>query len=269
MVNRICISINNKCNLKCKYCHFKEKQIKVNDDMNIYTILDNVIEYAKKENFKIGFVGNGEPFLDLEKLKSYISYLEPYPNISCYTITNGTIKLSDEDILFFAKHKVNVGFSLDGYKELHNKNRCNTFDIVMKNINQYKSITGSSPTLNVTVGKDTISESVKVIDFFKQFNVRITFSRMIGKYGISLAEYIKFIYQAEKELEVRKGDLDCTMYGGKCGAGLNNFFYANGNVYYCGNCVDMKPIGKYDIKLTDLEDSNICFDRSKCYKESI
>ena len=269
MVNRICISINNKCNLRCKYCHFNEKQIEINDNMNIYKILDNVIEYAENKNFKIGFVGNGEPFLDLDKLKGYISYLEPYPNISCYTITNGTISLSDEDILFFVNHKVNVGFSLDGYRELHNKNRCNTFDTVMKNINHFKSISGNYPTLNATVGKDTISDPEKIIEFFKQFNVRITFSRMIGKYGISLAEYLKFIIQAEKELKIRKGDLDCTMYGGKCGAGLNNFFYANSNVYYCGNCINLSPIATYDKKIEELKDNNICFDRSKCYKESI
>lgn len=268
MVNRICISINNRCNLRCKYCHFNEKHIDIKEEMNIYTILDNVIEYAKNEKFKIGFVGNGEPLLDIVQLKNYISHLEKYPNISCYTVTNGTIDLTDEDILFFVKHNVNVGFSLDGYRELHNKNRCNTFDKVIKNINHYKNIAGYYPTLNATVGIEMIMEAEKVIEFFKEFNVRITFSRMIGKYGISLKEYIKFITVAEKELEIRKGDLDCTMYGGRCGAGLNNFFYANGYVYYCGNCIDMNPIGKYDIKINELEDNSICFDRTKCYKEN-
>ena len=80
MIDRICISINNRCNLACKYCHFHEKGILEDAEMNVYEILDNVKNYATG-CFKIGFVGNGECFLDWEKLKSYISYIEGYDNI--------------------------------------------------------------------------------------------------------------------------------------------------------------------------------------------
>ena len=55
MINRICISINNRCNLGCKYCHFHEKGILDDADMDVFKILDNVKAYAKG-NFKIGFV---------------------------------------------------------------------------------------------------------------------------------------------------------------------------------------------------------------------
>ena len=65
MVNRVCISINNRCNLNCKYCHFHEKKgsIKI-DEMDIVAILDNIMEYIDNNGidvFKIGFIGNGEP----------------------------------------------------------------------------------------------------------------------------------------------------------------------------------------------------------------
>jgi len=269
MVNRICISINNKCNLKCRYCHFNEKNCIEEKNMNIYQVLDNVIEYAKGKPFKIGFVGNGEPLLNLNELMDYISYLKEYPNIQCYTITNGTIDLSDEQILFFKNNNVNVGFSLDGCKDLHDKYRCNSYDKVVSNIEKYKLITGQYPTINATVGRDTIDKGNEIIEYFKRYNTKITFSRMIGKYGISLQEYKDFISLAEKELYVRRGDMDCTMYGGKCAAGINNYFYANGNVYYCGNCIDKKPIASSSIKIKELEDSSISFDRTKCYKESI
>lgn len=82
MINRICISINNRCNLGCKYCHFHEKSILDDADMDVFKILDNVKTYAKG-NFKIGFVGNGEGLLDWPKLKSYIAYLEDYYKVSC------------------------------------------------------------------------------------------------------------------------------------------------------------------------------------------
>ena len=58
MINRICISINNRCNLACRYCHFREKGEIEAAEMNVFAILDNVKEYATQK-FKIGFVGNG------------------------------------------------------------------------------------------------------------------------------------------------------------------------------------------------------------------
>jgi uncharacterized protein len=268
MIDRICISINNRCNLACKYCHFHEKGIIENAEMNVYEILDNVKKYAKS-NFKIGFVGNGECFLDWNKLKSYISYIEDCDNISSYTITNGTVDLADEDWIFLENHRVNVGFSLDGYKELHDKNRCGSFDRVLKNVEAYKRVTGHYPTFNATVGEESIKNADKVIEFFKPFGTRVTFSRMIGKFGISLQEYREFLLQAEKMIPVRRGGLDCTMYGGQCGAGTNNYFFANGKIYYCGNCIDLPPIGNSNMKFEELEKISLQFDRNYCFKESL
>ncbi len=224
MIDRICISINNKCNLNCQYCHFHEKGEIAAEDMDVYEILNHVKSYAKQK-FKIGFVGNGECFLDWPLLKDYIRYIEDCKFISAYTITNGTIRLSNEDICFLEKNKINVGFSIDGYRELHNQYRCNSFDQVMENMEHYRQIAGHYPTINAVVGKESIENAEKVISFFKRFGTKITFSRMIGRYGISLKEYRKFLKMAEAQLWIRRGGKDCTMYGGQCGAGANNYFF--------------------------------------------
>ena len=268
MINRICISINNRCNLACSYCHFHEKGIMEDAEMDVYEILDNVKRYAKG-SFKIGFVGNGECFLDWDRLKSYISYIEDCPNISAYTITNGTVALSDEDWRFLDDHNINVGFSIDGYKELHDKNRCGSFDKAIQNVEEYKRVTGHYPTFNATVGEETLNNAEKVISFFKSYGTRVTFSRMIGKYGISLQDYRDFLDRAEKEIPVRRGGLDCTMYGGQCGAGTNNYFFSNGKVYFCGNCIDLPPVGDSGTPFEELEKISLQFDRNYCYKESL
>lgn len=268
MIDRICISINNQCNLACKYCHFHEKGLIETSDMDVFEILDNVKRYARGR-FKIGFVGNGECFLDWPLLKSYIAYLEDSPNISAYTITNGTVKLSKDDWMFLEDHGINVGFSIDGYKELHNLNRCDSFDKAMETVEYYKQITGHYPTFNATVGKDSLENADKVIAFFKPFGSRITFSRMIGKHGITLQEYRDFLNRAEKEIPVRRGGKDCTMYGGQCGAGLNNYFFANGKVYYCGNCINLPPVGSSSMSFEELEKISLNFNRNYCYKESV
>lgn len=268
MINRICISINNQCNLACRYCHFREKGQIEDAEMNVYEILDNVKRYTSKE-FKIGFVGNGECFLDWPLLKSYITYMEDCSNVSIYTITNGTINLSEEDWRFLEEHGVNVGVSIDGYKELHNLNRCDSFDKAMETVESYKEITGHYPTFNATVGRESLENVDRLVDFFKPFGTRITFSRMMGTNGISLAEYRDFLTKVERDLSVRRGGRDCTMYGGQCGAGENNYFFSNGKVYYCGNCIDLPSIGPSNISFENLERINLRFDRNKCYKESI
>ena len=268
MIDRICVSINNRCNLACRYCHFREKGSTEAADMNVFEILDHVKRYAGKK-FKIGFVGNGECFLDWPLLKSYISCLEDSPNISVYTITNGTVKLPDEEWHFLEDHRVNVGFSIDGYKELHDLNRCGSFDRAMENVELYRKISGHYPTFNAAVGRESLKNAERVVDFFKPFGTRVTFSRMIGRYGISLREYHAFLEKAEKEIPIRRGGKDCTMYGGQCGAGSNNYFFANGKVYYCGNCIDLPPVGSSSISFEELEKISLDFDRNCCYKESI
>lgn len=72
MIDRICISINNRCNLRCRYCHFHEKGPIGDVPMDVYEILDHVKAYTNQK-FKIGFVGDGEAFLDFDKLRSYIT----------------------------------------------------------------------------------------------------------------------------------------------------------------------------------------------------
>lgn len=123
--------------------------------------------------------------------------------------------------------------------------------------------------MNCTVGKEVLEHFDETITFFQQFDNRVTFSRMIGKYGISLKDFRDFMKKASKRLNVRIGGYDCTMYGDLCGAGMNNYFFANGNVYLCGNCIDIPSLGESSVPFDFLEKTSLTFDRTQCYKESI
>lgn len=273
MITRICISINNRCNLNCKYCHFHEKSAFIEPrEMNIFAVLDNVKAHIKKHKiplFKIGFVGNGEPLLDFESLRGYVEYIADYLKsgvISAYTITNGTL-INEEMLGFFREHKINVGFSIDGVREIHNKLRCNSFDRTMNGIELFRKINGFYPSMNCTVGQDVLERADETIDFFAPFDSRITFSRMIGENGISLADFRAFLERASRKLSVRTGGFDCTMYGGKCGAGIDNPYFANGSVFICGNCVDLPTVISADTPLDEIDLGIKPFDRRFCYKE--
>lgn len=275
MITRACISINNCCNLDCTYCHFHTSdkiEYLTEADMNIYSILDNIMTHIEKYGirlFKLGFVGNGEPLLDYEELCEYIRHISRFLSdgrIAAYTITNGTL-MTEEKLRFFKEHHINVGFSIDGIPEIHNKLRCGTHTDVMKAIALYRSVNGVYPSLNCTVGKETLERTDETISFFEPFGSRITFSRMIGADGISLEKFHHFLDIASRRLNVRTGSYDCTMYGGKCGAGINNIFYANGNVYICGNCVDLPPIARYDVSLDSIVPEIPDFNRDHCFRE--
>ena len=121
--------------------------------------------------------------------------------------------------------------------------------------------------MNCTVGKETIDNPEATIGFFEQFGNRITFSRMIGKQGISLLEFNTFLSKAMERLNVRTGGYDCTMYGGMCGAGMDNIFYANGKIFICGNCIDLPFSMPYGTPLNEVSFDVIDFDRSCCFKE--
>ena len=241
--------------------------------MNVFIILDNIREYIASKgisSFKIGFVGNGEPFLDYKNLKEYVLYIDDLlqtESIKAYTITNGTV-VKEEQLVFLNDHKINIGFSLDGPKDIHNKYRCNSYDRVMESIRKYKQIYGCYPSFNCTVGYEAINEPDRIVDFFAPFDSRITFSRMIGDKGISLNDFRTFINNIRPKLNIRTGGYDCTMYGGLCGAGINNIFYANRRIYMCGNCINLESL-PYETPLDQIKFSVKDFDRNSCYKESI
>lgn len=275
MITRVCISINNRCNLNCKYCHFHEKKDSiVESEMDVFRILDNIRQHIERNairSFKIGFVGNGEPLLEFDKLRKYIDHIADLMEsgvVSAYTITNG-ISLSRSMLEYLSANKVNVGFSIDGLKTVHDKWRCNSYDKVMQSIELYREVVGTYPSMNCTVGRDVLDNADETIKFFETFGSRITFSRMIGQYGISLSEFNTFLDKAAKTLNVRRGGYDCTMYGGMCGAGMNNIFYANGKIYVCGNCVDIQNPFSSDTPLDAVQFDILDFDRKCCYKESV
>ena len=277
MIDRACISINNRCNLNCAYCHFhtpEKTKFLTETKMDIYTILDNIKQHIAQydiQQFKLGFVGNGEVLLDYDALHSYIEYISDEladGRISAYTITNGTL-VTEKMLQFFKAHKCSIGFSIDGLPEIHNKLRCNTHAEVLHGIELYYSVNRCFPSMNCTVGREILDRADETIAFFEPFGSRITFSRMIGKEKISLKEFHNFLNKARQKLHVRTGGYDCTMYGGKCGAGMNNIFYANNKIYLCGNCVDLPAIAEAAAPLDSLSPHMPVFDRNTCYRENM
>ncbi len=272
MIDRACISLTNKCNLKCKYCHFQDKQNNYSefsiDDLK--TIVDNIHDYCKQnhlEKFKLGIVGSGEPMLKFSTIIEILNHIveNKYNEFNIYTITNGTL-LNERKIEELYKYKdlIKVCFSLDGYKELHNVGRM-LYDNTALAINTYYLIFGEMPSINATVNLLSYQNKEKLIEFFQKHNLYdVTFSKLVGYFEkdlyISDEQFKDFMDYAEskgmKSRQFRKEKCyDCTMYGRLCGVGRTNIFITPEGIYPCGRFYknDKYLLGSFDSNLFEVE----------------
>lgn len=156
----IILMATNACNLKCKYCYETNKNA---PSMHLdrlmtqleYEIRDNSIGFKR---FVVNFHG-GEPFLAFEKIKSLVEWIKlrfSDLNITFTTTTNGTI-LSDEIKEWLLNHKTEFIpiLSLDGNKEIHDRNRGNSFDKIDK---KFFSDNWPNQGIKMTVSPNTIDD---------------------------------------------------------------------------------------------------------------
>lgn len=265
MIDRACISITSKCQLRCTYCHF-DKHISKNScaDItaeNLEVVLKNILSYAKNNElkaFKVGLVGAGEPLLRFDLIQKAIEFSkanDPNHILQFYTISNG-VGVNEKILLWFYEHqdRIKLSFSLDGNEAIQDlcrkfPNGKGSYFSVMKNISAYKKTFGISPSVNATVHKKSIENEKALLNFFKQNFSEVCFSRLVDEASpdlyISKSDFNSFIERAGKTTlllrQLRKPPkYDCTMYGQLCGVGRTNIFYANGKVYPCGRFIGMK-----------------------------
>jgi len=277
MIDRACISLNARCNFKCKYCHFG---CKVNSQTSSEgtmtsedskTAADNLIEYVKANNiqvFKLGIVGSGEPLLNFQELSLIVDTIansDVADRFRIYSITNGY--LADNAVIDFAfQHKdiFTLDFSLDGYKEINDKYRC-SFDRVWENIQLYKNKFGVMPQINATVTQDSIANRERLISFFvNEGLLKVNFSKVFGEVDEALLvtnqEYEEFL-QCAKEHGIafrqatKSHTYDCAKYGRLCGVGRTNIYITKQGIYPCARFWGDKDfyLGGCNSKLSAIE----------------
>jgi len=146
-VEKITLQVTQDCNLRCSYCTYSgmyEQRGHTNKTMSYETMkksVDFLMEHSmNSEHVNIGFYG-GEPLLAFENIKKLIAYIKkqyPYKDLTYSMTTNGTV-FNDEIIKFLSTNKISLTISIDGPKEVHDKNRVfangeGSFDPMMKNL---------------------------------------------------------------------------------------------------------------------------------------
>ncbi len=153
-VRKITLQITQKCNFRCSYCVYSEA---FNDRHRAHSLKSMTFETAKKgidflvdhsrdlDSVNIGFYG-GEPLLEFELIKKCVKYAEEVlegKTITYSITTNGSL-LTDEIIDYFCNNNISTMISIDGPKEIQDKQRrfaangCGTFDVIEKNLLRIK-----------------------------------------------------------------------------------------------------------------------------------
>lgn len=120
-----------RCNQKCVYCHSAVASYAPSEDYDMddetYQKTVDFIFQSPANTITIEFQG-GDSMLNKYLFKNIVEYAKKknnlhQKNLNFSLVSNAT--LYDRDIIeFIDKNKINVCSSLDGPKELHNKNRC-------------------------------------------------------------------------------------------------------------------------------------------------
>ena len=129
----ILIMATNACNLRCKYCYETNKNAPSMDVERIEEQIERELRQKSEpyERFVINFHG-GEPLLVFDKIRQVVEWADNALadlDISYTTTTNGTV-LNDEIRLWLVNNKKRFIpiLSLDGPKEVHDRNRTGSFD---------------------------------------------------------------------------------------------------------------------------------------------
>ncbi len=217
-LSMITLQVTQQCNLKCNYCPYSGSYINrrhSNKRMKLETAMkgiDFLIDHSRNsKTINIGFYG-GEPLIEFNLIKicmEYATIKAEGKELSFSITTNAT--LVDENIIdTLIKYNVQLLISLDGPKNVHDKNRkmaannCGSFDKVTQTMELIKDRCPEFYKNNVRFNAvlDTSDDFSCTKDFFtnyelvKESNLRSSeVSTGYRKEGISYSEnYTSKVY---------------------------------------------------------------------------
>lgn len=179
------IQVTRNCNLACGYC-FQEHAGGIINLATVETILQRVIAHNLRIDplnkvIQIYWHG-GEPLLaGLDFFQAIIRLESQYPELyfDNRIQTNGTL-MSQELARLFAEHQFQLGFSLDGPKEIHNRYRCfpgsrsGSFDATMRGIEQYRRHARVDRVAVIAVvTRADIGRAADLFNFFKELQAEV------------------------------------------------------------------------------------------------
>lgn len=126
--------VTQNCNLNCTYCyeHNKTKNC-FNVELAKKIIFNELSIDDEYSEICFDFFG-GEPFLEFKKIREIVDFFKNKKfnkKVYFFAGTNGTL-INDEVQKWLLENKdiFQIALSLDGTREMHNKNRSNSYDMI-------------------------------------------------------------------------------------------------------------------------------------------
>lgn len=120
-IRYLVLFITGKCNLRCRYCY--AKNLAPLGEMSFETAVAAINQAALSgRSFHVQLTG-GEPTIEpkmIEQIAAYIHSLNAHASIAVQT--NGTLLDADMARLFL-RYRIQVGISIDGMAEIHDRQR--------------------------------------------------------------------------------------------------------------------------------------------------
>ncbi|GEM_PF-184337 len=256
--------LSEKCNLNCVYCYEKRKNLNnktLSADFIKDKIRNEMLDDNECKNIWVIFFG-GEPLFEFDTIREVVdwfkdtSWSSPAKTCQFMVETNGTL-LDDRMKKWFTRNReyVIVSLSLDGTKDAHDRNRCNSYDAVARHIDFFRHNWPKQP-VKMTIGPETIDQTydgvvhIHNLGLYAEFDVLFedvwgstdTERQAVRKWAEQLGKLVLF-YHAHpklprpKVLSLRPEQLfDSTMPKSQtfCGAGkVVTCFATDGLEYPC------------------------------------
>lgn len=181
----ILVKVSELCPLDCIYCYAGDGSPRKMDDItlqNMYRVID-----SRPEARRTHYIWHGkEPLtMGLEFYKRALEFQKPYAEkhrIINSMQSNGVL-ITPEIADFFVDNQIDIGFSLDGPKYVHDNTRYymgggGSFDDVMRGINLMKERKKNAGVIAVLT-KYSLPYLDEIYDFFKSENISFKLNPLI------------------------------------------------------------------------------------------
>lgn len=226
-----------RCEHACPYCQVsRQSEDKASFDMSREQADKAVALVMQSPNpaAKIEFQG-GESFLNFELMKYVVlaakdanSKLETPKLLAFIAATNLAI-VTDEMLDFCALHEVGISTSLDGPRELHNKNRPrpggDSYERTLSGIEKVRQKLGrNAVSALMTTTQASLSHVREIIDEYLALELNGIFLRPLSPYGFALKTKFYRAYDAERWLQFYDEGLDYIIELNKQGVDFREYY---------------------------------------------
>lgn len=219
--------VSLRCEHSCPYCQVSRQS----EDKNTFDMDEdkaekalNLVFQSPSQNIKIEFQG-GEPLLNFELIKFIVlKAIEIKPNeknVSFVIATN--LALINEKILeFCSRYNILISTSLDGPKEIHNKNRPrkgnNSYEKTIEGINLSRNYLGlDAVSALMTTTYDSLPKVKEIIDEYIKNKFSGIFLRPLSPHGFAIKTKSYSKYRFDEWLDFYKKGLDYIIFLNKNG----------------------------------------------------